>query len=222
MTMPLCRGVQLAVQGRVDPQPRIRASVTDEIGTAERIDWFNHHRLHGEIGHIPPAEFETSHYADNPACSAELATAKSPLAWADALPGREPQDQPRHPYRRGVPDPPRRPRPGLLHRRKLSAGKTRMEAMRCLKRRISDALYRQLRADAGSAATADANAGPGGAPRGVSCIQRGQLPPAHRRGSILYSRTRTSRSATRLHHRTEELRPPRPLRPPLDNRGEPK
>ena len=34
------------------------------------------------------------------------------------------------------------------YRRKLAAGKTRAEAMRCLKRRISDALYRQLRADA--------------------------------------------------------------------------
>ena len=30
------------------------------------------------------------------------------------------------------------------YRRKLAAGKTRMEAMRCLKRRISDAIYRQL------------------------------------------------------------------------------
>ena len=34
------------------------------------------------------------------------------------------------------------------YRRKIAAGKSRREAMRCLKRRISDALYRQLRADA--------------------------------------------------------------------------
>jgi transposase len=34
------------------------------------------------------------------------------------------------------------------YRRKLAAGKTRAEAMRCLKRRISDALYRRLIADA--------------------------------------------------------------------------
>ena len=34
------------------------------------------------------------------------------------------------------------------YRRKLADGKTRMEAMRCLKRRISDAVYRQLVADA--------------------------------------------------------------------------
>jgi transposase len=39
-------------------------------------------------------------------------------------------------------------------RRKLAEGKTRMEAMRCLKRRISDAVYRQLLADAHRAAAA--------------------------------------------------------------------
>jgi len=44
------------------------------------------------------------------------------------------------------------------YRRKIAAGKSRREAMRCLKRRISDALYRQLRADA----AAVAEAGPGG------------------------------------------------------------
>ena len=53
------------------------------------------------------------------------------------------------------------------YRRKLAAGKTRMEAMRCLKRRISDAVYRQLVADA-RAATHDRWHGPGRALRGVS------------------------------------------------------
>lgn len=48
------------------------------------------------------------------------------------------------------------------YRRKLAAGKTPMEAMRCLKRRISDAIYRQLVNDAKTAAAADLNAGPGG------------------------------------------------------------
>ncbi len=41
----------------------------------------------------------------------------------------------------------------VYYRRKLAEGKTRMEAMRCLKRRISDAVYRQLLADARAAAT---------------------------------------------------------------------
>jgi transposase len=46
----------------------------------------------------------------------------------------------------------------VYYRRKLAAGKTRMEAMRCLKRRISDAIYRQLVADA----QRGAGTGPGG------------------------------------------------------------
>ena len=48
----------------------------------------------------------------------------------------------------------------------VHTGKKPLEAMRCLKRRISDALYRQLVADAKAAADAsldvDADAGPGG------------------------------------------------------------
>lgn len=37
-------------------------SVRDvEIAVAEYVDWYNHRRLHGEIGLIPPAEFETNH-----------------------------------------------------------------------------------------------------------------------------------------------------------------
>ena len=44
------------------------------------------------------------------------------------------------------------------YRRKRAAGKTRAEAMRCLKRRISDAIYRRLLADAHQAP----GTGPGG------------------------------------------------------------
>jgi len=46
-------------------------------------------------------------------------------------------------------------------RRKVAAGKTKMEALRCLKRRLSDVLYRQLAAEAKTAAPAQqAPAGP--------------------------------------------------------------
>jgi transposase len=48
------------------------------------------------------------------------------------------------------------------YRRKLAESKTPMEALRCLKRRISDAIYRQLVADATTAAAARENASPGG------------------------------------------------------------
>jgi transposase len=43
------------------------------------------------------------------------------------------------------------------YRRKLAAGKTRMEVMRCLKRRLSDVVYKQMINDAKKART-----GPGG------------------------------------------------------------
>ncbi|GAA1491601.1 putative transposase [Brachybacterium sacelli] len=32
-----------------------------EIATAEYVDWFNQRRLHGELGQIPPAEYEALH-----------------------------------------------------------------------------------------------------------------------------------------------------------------
>ncbi len=33
-----------------------------EVAVAEWVDWYNHRRLHGEIGLVPPAEYETTHY----------------------------------------------------------------------------------------------------------------------------------------------------------------
>lgn len=33
-----------------------------EIATAEYVDWYNHRRLHGELGLIPPVEYETNHH----------------------------------------------------------------------------------------------------------------------------------------------------------------
>jgi transposase len=54
----------------------------------------------------------------------------------------------------------------VYYRHKLAAGKTKLEALRCLKRRISDAIYRQMVADAERAAlviSAEAvGTGPGG------------------------------------------------------------
>ncbi|MFD4686841.1 hypothetical protein ACFVXF_37400 [Streptomyces sp. NPDC058219] len=33
------------------------------------MDWFNQRRLHGELGHITPAEHETAHYTTAPPAS---------------------------------------------------------------------------------------------------------------------------------------------------------
>jgi len=60
------------------------------------------------------------------------------------------------------------------YRRKLTDGKTRMEAMRCLKRRISDAVYRQLLADAHAAAIVVENE-----PADQAGIEEGTGPGGH-------------------------------------------
>jgi len=33
-----------------------------ELATLEWVDWFNHRRLHGHCGYVPPAEFEATYY----------------------------------------------------------------------------------------------------------------------------------------------------------------
>jgi transposase len=59
------------------------------------------------------------------------------------------------------------------YRRKVAAGKTSMEAMRCLRRRLSDAVYRQLAADT----RALENAGPGGHSGATFLSSAADLPP---------------------------------------------
>jgi transposase len=59
------------------------------------------------------------------------------------------------------------------YRRKLAAGKTPMEALRCLRRRLSDAVYRQLVADAAG----QPEASPGGHPGASVISSAAGLPP---------------------------------------------
>ena len=96
------------------------------------------------------------------------------------------------------------------YRRKLAAGKTRAEAMRCLKRRISDALYRQLLSDARTVAAQVVDAGPGGH-RGASHKSSASTrTPAHRHFGSATSRARIN-NATRDQSGEEDqrLEPPR-------------
>jgi putative transposase len=37
-----------------------------EMATVEYIDWYNNRRLHGELGHVPPAEYEALHAMAHP------------------------------------------------------------------------------------------------------------------------------------------------------------
>jgi putative transposase len=48
-----------------------------EIAVAEYIDWFNHRRLRGEIGLIPPIELEDRHYRHNPVAATVVASVPS-------------------------------------------------------------------------------------------------------------------------------------------------
>ncbi|GGT59973.1 hypothetical protein GCM10010207_69420 [Streptomyces atratus] len=36
-----------------------------ELATAEWVDWFNHRRVHGEIGYVPPTEYEATQGQQN-------------------------------------------------------------------------------------------------------------------------------------------------------------
>src|SRR5881227_3620792 len=64
--------------------------------------------------------------------------------------------------------------------RKLADGKTRKEALRCLKRQISDAIFACLQADARRAATVAAKS-PGGQPGNHSSSRAAGSNPGHRR-----------------------------------------
>ena len=57
---------ELALEdGAAEPASAVVAG--REIAVAEYIDWFNHRRLHGEIGLVPPVEIEAQHNITTPA-----------------------------------------------------------------------------------------------------------------------------------------------------------
>ncbi|MGC4850594.1 transposase [Micromonospora sp. DT15] len=86
------------------------------------------------------------------------------------------------------------------YRRKLAAGKTPMEAIPCLKRRLSDAIYKQMIKDA------VCEDGPGRTRGDDSSIQRGRPNPHGRHFGTVTSRTRNN---CLEHHYS----------PPLDTEG---
>jgi hypothetical protein len=87
-----------------------------EIAVAEYIDWFNHRRLHGEIGLVPPAEHEDDFYRHNTAA----ATVAASVASLHMNPAR---DNPHRPCAGAGPSlaTGRRPRPGPQDRRRCTA-----------------------------------------------------------------------------------------------------
>ena len=78
-----------------------------------------------------------------------------------AVPGRESADEPHDPF--AAISQIRLDTDGrAYYRRKRAEGKKPLEAIRCLKRRISDAIYRQLLEDAQRVTREDVGTGPGG------------------------------------------------------------
>jgi putative transposase len=49
----------------IKPQRPWKSLSQVELATAEWLDWYNHRRLHGEIGHVPPVEYEANHYMES-------------------------------------------------------------------------------------------------------------------------------------------------------------
>ena len=91
------------------------------------------------------------------------------------------------------------------YERKIAEGKTHKEALRCLKRRISDAVFARLHADARQATATAAAKGPGGQPGSDSDSSAAGLHPVNR----LFGQA-TPRPATTLRPAT----PPRRATPP--------
>jgi len=108
------------------------------------------------------------------------------------------------------------------HRRKRAAGKTHLEAMRCLKPRISDAVYRQLLADARRAALSNARASsqadPGGHRGATHQSSAADLPPH------IDTSDQPLPDPRPRHYNPERdsgrARTSNPAEPLLDNRGE--
>ena len=59
-----------------------------ELATAEWVDWYNHHRLHGEIGHIPPVRIRNQlppERPETPGHSQDLESRSNPERFTSRL-----------------------------------------------------------------------------------------------------------------------------------------
>ena len=97
--------------------------------------------------------------------------------------------------------------------RKLAEGKTPKEAIRALKRRISDALWAAMVADARRAAAANAKVGPGGQPGNDSVASAAGSHPETPALRLSHSRTRTKATTTNSGPRRAATRATTPLAP---------
>ena len=95
------------------------------------------------------------------------------------------------------------------YRRKLAAGKTPLEALRCLKRRLSDVIYRQLVADAKRRDAQADNADPGGHCGATQQSSAADLPPhIDTSDQPLPGPAHTTLTQPRKARKTTEMTPP--------------
>jgi hypothetical protein len=116
-------------------------------------------RVLADVGDV--ARFPDRNHFASPAGTAPIDASQRRAHPPPPVPRREPPAEPRavHGRHRRL----RNDTPGrACYRRKLAGGKTPMEAMRCLRRRLSDVACRQLVADAATRAPVTEKAGPGG------------------------------------------------------------
>jgi putative transposase len=52
---------------QIKPRGPWRTAEQVELATLEYVDWFNHRRLYGACGDIPPAELDAAYYRQNAA-----------------------------------------------------------------------------------------------------------------------------------------------------------
>jgi transposase len=97
----------------------------------------------GDVSRFP----SKAHFASSEEAWHQLKLAERRGGQAQALARREPQAQPGALHMIAVCQARSDPRGGAYHRKKLAEGKSRREAMRCLKRRVSDVVFKTLVAD---------------------------------------------------------------------------
>jgi transposase len=98
------------------------------------------------------------------------------------------------------------------YRRKLADGKTAMEALRCLKRRLSDAVYRQLVADFSATAVDDASPGGHSGASSQSSAADLSTPVIGSSDQPLPGPAATTLPPTQTHAKTPAASAPRPTR----------
>jgi hypothetical protein len=164
------------------------------------------------IQRSPPGHFRA--LVIKPVISATSLSSSAAPSWP-TVPPREPPPQSRQPHGSGHPDRYRDAPGRACYDRKITEGKTPEEALRALRRRVSDAIFTRLLADARRAAAARPE-DPGGQPGNDSVASAADSHPEHR----LFGQA-TPEPATTLRPRRDSRRANISARPATNTVGSP-